>query len=61
VLHLSPKLAQLASIFLVPIVSYVGHKYFTFRHVVEPLGAADLPPDGEEAWRAEPEQTDAAD
>jgi putative flippase GtrA len=33
--HLHPLVAQFASIFIVTMISYLGHKYFTFRHVVE--------------------------
>jgi putative flippase GtrA len=47
-LHLHPLFAQLACIFLVTILSYVGHKYFTFRHVPEPVGLVEPMPDVEE-------------
>ena len=35
--HLHPLLGQFASIFIVTIMSYLGHKYFTFgnRHLIE--------------------------
>jgi len=40
VLHLSPSLAQLITIFFTTIFSYVGHKYFTFR---VPLEVGEVP------------------
>jgi len=35
VVHLSPEFAQLITIFMTTIFSYVGHKYFTFRVPLE--------------------------
>ena len=39
--HLSPQLAQLVTIFVSTIFSYVGHKYFTFRVPLEVGEVAD--------------------
>ena len=39
--HLSPQLAQLITIFVTTIFSYVGHKYFTFRVPLEIGEVAD--------------------
>ncbi len=40
VLHLSPPVAQLITIFFTTIFSYLGHKYFTFR---VPLEVGEVP------------------
>lgn len=39
--HLTLFVANIPVIFLVTILSYVGHKYFTFRHAVEAIDAGD--------------------
>ena len=39
-LHIAPPLAQLITIFVTTIFSYVGHKYFTFR---VPLEVGEVP------------------
>ena len=41
-LHLTPPLAQLITIFITTIFSYVGHKYFTFR---VPLEVGEVAPE----------------
>ncbi|HEY3317662.1 MAG TPA: GtrA family protein [Coriobacteriia bacterium] len=33
--HMHPLVGQAASILIVTMMSYLGHKYFTFRHVIE--------------------------
>lgn len=40
VLHLSPPVAQLITVFFTTILSYLGHKYFTFRL---PLEVGEVP------------------
>jgi putative flippase GtrA len=42
VIHLSPTLGQLVTVVFVTIVSYLGHKYFTFK---TPLAVGEVPPE----------------
>jgi putative flippase GtrA len=39
--HLTMFLSNIPVIFIVTIISYLGHKHFTFRHAVEDLDAGD--------------------